>query len=114
MAAPSEVHFYAKVGETFSISSILTGVNGVPQDLTFAMSVKLNMRPYGGGVRVYSDQAIAFVADATGNVSWNSPAVIAFADGYYEFDFTADFGSGIIHKFPDDGFKVAKITEKAG
>jgi hypothetical protein len=107
------VDFYAKVGETFSPRATLIGVTGAAQDLTTASGVTISMRPKGGGTAVYDHLTCTVVSAAAGTVSFDSASVIAFAAGYYDFEFDVTFAGGLIHTFPSNGFFTAKISEQA-
>lgn len=110
---------YAKVGETFSPRAVLKGADGVAQDLTLATSVKMNLRPKGGGVKVFTDAVCQFVAGVGGQVSFDSPTVLACEPGDYEMDYDAYFPGGIVHTFPNGGpektdrFLYVRISEQA-
>lgn len=111
--------FYAKVGETFSPRATLTGATGIAQDLTTATSVKLSMRPKGGGTAVFTAVTCTIVSAVAGTVSYDSPAVLSCEPGLYEMDFDVTFSGGIVHTFPNggplstDAFLYVKVSEQA-
>lgn len=94
--------FYARVGETFSIAGTLKGADDVPADLAAATSVTLSLWPLGSDTPVYDQVTCVFAADATGQWSYDSPAVIGFAPDDYDLEVTAHYPGGKTKKFPDD------------
>lgn len=105
--------FEIKQGDTGpNLTTVLLGSDGLPVDLTSALSVGLTMRlAKHPKTLVLNNVAASFTPDGAVSYEWG-PLDTAVA-GLYNIEWTAVWGDGFIMSFPSCGFDRVRVNEKA-
>ncbi len=87
--------------------------NGVV-DVSAATSIKIFMRPYGGGTLKVNGSAVTTIDGPNGLVEYAWAAVDVDTPGFYELEIQVTFGANGNETFPNDGFFAVEIVDDLG